>query len=115
VVGHEVDGDPDAVRVGVRDQVVHGVEVAPCRVDAAVVGDVVAVVDHRGGVDGAEPQRVDAEQLQVAQAATDPLQVAEPVAVGVGEAGHVDLVEDGVPPPLHGGILAETRRVRPVS
>src|SRR4029079_17304686 len=58
-------------------------------------------------IDRAEPQGVDAEQLQVTQAVADPLQVPDPVTVGVGEAGHVDLVEDGLPPPLHGGILAE--------
>ena len=29
-----------------------------------------------------------------------PLQVAEPVTVGVGEATRVDLVDDGLPPPV---------------
>src|SRR5262249_28123973 len=47
-----------------------------------------------------QPDRVDAELLQIAELRRDPRQVADAVAVGVGEAAHVDLVEDGVAPPL---------------
>ena len=73
--------------------------VAEERVDAAVVGDVVAAVLHRGRVEGADPERVDAERLEVAEAPGDAVEVAGAVAVGVLEGARVDLVEDaGLPP-----------------
>ena len=75
--------------------------------DVAVVGDVVAGVGHRRGVAGVEPDRVDAEVGQVAESVADAVQVADPVAVAVGEAAHVDLVGDGVAPP---GLGAAARR-----
>ena len=103
VVGHQVDGHPDAQAVGVGEQRVELGQVAEHRLDVARVGDVVAVVGHRGGVERRDPQRVDAEVGEVGQPAADAGQVADAVAVAVGEAADVDLVEDGVPPPAAGG------------
>ena len=88
---------PQRVRVG--DQRVEVGERAEQRIDVARVGDVVAVVDHRRRVERGDPERVDAEQVQVAQLVADAGQVADAVAVGVGEAAHVDLVEDRRLPP----------------
>ena len=68
-------------------------------VDRAVVGDVVAGVGQRRRVPGVEPEGVDAEVAEVGQPVEDAGQVADPVAVGVGEAADVDLVDDGVAPP----------------
>ena len=71
VVGHQVDGDLDAERVRVGDQRVEVVEVAEQRVHVARVGDVVAVVDHRRRVERGQPERVHAEQVQVAELLPD--------------------------------------------
>ena len=71
--------------------------------DVGVVGDVVAEVGERAGVDGAEPDRVDAQggigPAQVVEAPEDAGEVADAVAVRIGEAAWVDLVEDGALPP----------------
>jgi hypothetical protein len=48
------------------------------RVDAVVVGDVLAVVAVRRGVDGVEPQAGDVEPGQVRQPPAQALQVAQP-------------------------------------
>ena len=69
------------------------------RVDVRVVRDVVAVVVLRRGVERRDPERVDPEVAQVGQPRRDPGQVADAVAVAVGEAADVDLVGDRVPPP----------------
>ena len=61
VVGHQVDDHPQAELVGLRDQRVGVGERAEERVDVAVVGDVVAVVVLRRGVERRDPERVDAE------------------------------------------------------
>ena len=89
-----IDAEAEVVRLG--DERVEVGERAELRVDADVVRDVVAVVGAGRGVERRQPDAVDAEIAQVGQARADPGQVAEPVAVGVGEAADVDLVEDRV-------------------
>jgi hypothetical protein len=102
VVGHDVDDHPQPVGVRVLDEACRVVERAEQRVDRAVVGDVVAAVGHRGGVERGEPDRVDAEGGQVGQAGPDTGQVADAVAVAVRETADVHLVDDGIAPPLVG-------------
>ena len=90
---------------------VEGREVAEERVDVAVVGDVVAEVRHRRAVDRRQPERVDAEPLQVVQPRAHALEVADAVARGVGERARIDLVDDGLLPP-HAAAKATGRRRR---
>jgi hypothetical protein len=52
VVGHEVDDHPQTEAVRPAEEVVEVVQRAELRVDGAVVGDVVAAVALRGGVEG---------------------------------------------------------------
>ncbi len=109
-------GEPGVLVAGVVDDEVHdqahaaavqsldeGVEVGQGSeegVDVLVVGDVVAVVVLRGAVDGAEPHDVDAQLVEVVQAAGQAGDVTDPVAVGVGEGAGIDLVDDGAAPPV---------------
>ncbi len=99
VVGHQVDDDAQVQLVRPRDQRVGVVERAEQRVDVAVVGDVVPVVVLGRGVERRDPQGVDTEVAQVGQSRGDAREVADAVAVAVGEAADVDLVDDGVAPP----------------
>src|SRR5690606_35548485 len=69
------------------------------RVDVTVVVDVVPAVGERRRVEGAEPDRVDAEPLQGGHALGDAGQVAEAVADRVRDGARVDLVDGGLPPP----------------
>ena len=85
------------------DQLVELVEGAEERVDVLVVADVVAVVGHRRLVDRAQPHDVDAETLEVVEALDDAAEVAHAVAVAVGEAAGVHLVDDGRLPPVAPG------------
>ncbi len=105
VVGDQVDHHPDAAGVRLGDQPVEVVEGAEDGVDVGVVGDVVAEVGHRRRVerrqpDGVHPQRPGGAVVQVVEPGRDPGQVAHAVAVRVGEAARVDLVDDPVPPPV---------------
>src|SRR5689334_18949029 len=59
-----------------------------------VVGDVVAAVAARGGMDRVQPQAVDAEPGQVVQPAGQPGEVTGAVAVGVLERLRVQAVDD---------------------
>ena len=104
VVRDDVDDDADAAGVQGFEHGVEVVEGPQARVDVAVVRHVVAAVGELGGIEGTQPDRVDAEFAQVVGAGGDARQIAQPVAVRVGEAAGVDLVDDGLAPPLrHGG------------
>ena len=102
VVDHEVHHQPHAARVHLGDELVEVLERAEHRVDVVVVADVVAVVVHRRAVDRAQPHHVDAEALEVVEPAQDAAQVTDAVAVRVGEAPGIDLVDDGGLPPVGG-------------
>ena len=65
-------------------------------IDAAEVGDVVAVVPKRRGVEGEEPERRDTELLQVVELLDETAEVPGAVAVRVAEGADVELVDDGV-------------------
>ena len=81
VVRHEVDEHPQPVLVRLLDEGDGLVDRPERRVDAGVVGHVVAAVGHRRRVPGRDPQGVDTELAQVREAAADPRDVADPVAV----------------------------------
>ena len=95
VVHDQVGDDADAALVGLLHQLDGVGQVAVLGQDGPEVADVVAAVAQRRLVEGQQPQAVDAEPLQVVQLGGDPRQVAGAVVVGVEEAPHQDLVEDG--------------------
>ena len=72
------------------------------RIDVAVVGHVVAEVAHGRGVEGAEPDGVHAQRGDVLEVVGHALEVADAVAVRVGEAARIDLIDDRAAPPFGG-------------
>ena len=99
VVRNDVDDRADPERPRLGDQLLCLGERPECRIDRAVVRDVVAGVGERRRVPGVEPESVDAERAQVRKPRPDTGEVADPVAVSVGEAADVDLVDDRFAPP----------------
>jgi len=97
---HEVGDDLQAEGVGAFDQAVEIGQGPEHRVDVAIVGDVIAEILHRRGEEGAEPDGVDAERGDVVEAGGDPGQVADAVAVAVGETARIDLIDDRAAPPV---------------
>ena len=100
VIGHEVQQHPQSAGPRLGDESVDIGEGAEDRVHGAVVGDVIAGVGLRGEEERGEPHRVDPELAEVVQSGGDARQVAQTIAVGVGERPRVDLVDDGVAPPV---------------
>jgi hypothetical protein len=99
VRGHEVQQHPDAPAAGGFDQrreVVHG---AVARIDGVIVAHVVPGVTHRRGEARGEPDGVRAQPRQVLQPGLDAAEIADAVAIAVGEALRIDLVEHGVGQP----------------
>jgi hypothetical protein len=95
-VEQHLDAEPPR---GAHQQVELG-EVAEERVDVAVVGHVVAVVVLRRGIEGAQPDPVDAELLQIRQPGPDAGEIADAVAGAVEEAADVHLIDHCVTPPV---------------
>ena len=65
-----------------------------------IVRDVITKVSHWTLVDGGQPDRPRPDVDQVVQPRGDPGQVSGPVIIGVLEGSGIDLVDDGVLPPL---------------
>ena len=101
MVRHEVEDDLEPPGVGLGDQLVQIGEAAEERVDAAIIGDVVAVIGHGRRIDRRDPDGVDAEPSEVIEAARDAGEIADTVAVGVLERARIDLI-DGPPLPPDG-------------
>jgi hypothetical protein len=99
MVGDEVDDGANAIVTRGRDESFGLPEVAEARVDVAIVDDVVATVGHRRRVPGREPDGIHSEVAQVRKSRLYAGQVAGAVAVAVGKAAWVDLVDRRAAPP----------------
>ena len=83
VVDDEVDDHADAALLAAMGELDEIAERAVARIDAVIVGDVVAVVLARRGLKRHQPDRGDAESMQVVDAAQQPLEVADTITVRV--------------------------------
>ena len=82
-----------------REQPIEILESAKDRVNPTVVGNVITKVGHRGRINGRNPNRVDAEPMEIVQAQLDARKIADAVAVAVLERTGIDLVNDAALPP----------------
>jgi hypothetical protein len=104
MVDHQLGDDPQAALVGGGDEAAHVGHLAVLGMDRAVVGDVVAVVASRRGIERQQPQRVDAQIGDVVELGDQAGEVADAVVVRIEERLHMQLVDDRVlVPELLGG------------
>ena len=96
VVDDQLGDDAQAAAVRLAQEVAEVVAACRRRVDVGVVGDVVAVVLQRRGVERQQPDRGDAEVLEVVELRGQAAEVADAVAVAVVEGADVQLVDDRV-------------------
>ena len=99
VVHHQVDDHAQAPVLRRADHRGEVPERAEPLVDAVVVGDVVAIVAVRRGVERHEPQAAHAHAGEVVDPLAQPREVAHPVVVPVEERLHVEAVDHRVLPP----------------
>ncbi len=112
VARNEVHEDPDPAAPGLGDEPVHVVLAPQLGVDRQVVGHVVAPVRVRRDVDRTEPDAVHPQPAQVVEVVDDPSEVADAVAVRVGERSGIDLVEDSRLPPWRARCGGHRRRTQ---
>ncbi len=96
VVADQLRDHAQAAAVRLADEDAGVAQGAVGGVDVGVIGDVVAVVEQRRWVEGQQPDRRDAQVLEVVQLLRQTGEVADAVVVAVEEGADVDLVDDGV-------------------
>jgi hypothetical protein len=99
VIWGEIEHQPNAGGVQRVDELVQVLQRAEPRVHVEVVRDVVPEIYARRPKDRRKPYRVHAEPSQVIDALAEAAEVTQPVAIRIGEAVRVDLVEDRSLPP----------------
>ena len=100
VVQHQIHNDADVALARLSNEAIEIGQGAVLRIDGPVVGDVVAKVDLRRGIDRCEPDGVDSERLQIVQPRSDAVQIADAVAVRILEAARINFVDDAVLQPV---------------
>ena len=96
MVDHELGDHPQLAALGLLHEaaeMLHGAEIG---IDAAVVGDVVAVVAAGRGIERQQPQGGDPELLQIVELLGQPDEIADAVVVAVGERLDMQLIDDRV-------------------
>ena len=96
VVDHELGDDAELAPLGFLHEAAEIRERAEIRIDLTIIGDVVAVVAPGRGIERKQPQRGDAEVLQIVELLGQSFEIADPVVVAVGEGLDVQLIDDGV-------------------
>ena len=92
----ELGDDAQAALLGFLDEAAEILHRPEIGIDVAIVGDVVAVVAAGRGVERQQPQRGDAEILQIVELFGQPGKIADAVIVAVGKSLDVKLVDDRV-------------------
>jgi hypothetical protein len=99
MIGNKIEQDLQAQFMRMRHESVEVIERPEHRRDGAIVGDVVAEVDHWRRVDRRDPYGVHAKRSEVLQARRDARKIADAVAVCVLKRTRVDLVNHASLPP----------------
>ena len=96
VVDDEIDDDADAALPAAMGEFDEVAERAVARIDAVIVGDVVAVVLAGRRLKRHQPDRGDAEPVQIVEPPQQALEIADAVAVGIHIGADGQAIDDAV-------------------
>ena len=96
VIDDELGDDPDLAPLRFLDEAVEVLQRSVGGVNVLVVGDVVAVVLERRRIEGQQPERIDAEPLEIRELAGQARKIADTVGRTVDKGPHMRLVDDRV-------------------
>src|SRR5262245_58123822 len=94
MVQHQFRDDPNAALMSRGEEFIEVLELPVLRVDARVVSNVIASVFERRGIEGQEPNRRDAQVLEVIELLSQAPKGAFPAPIAVKECANRDLVND---------------------
>ncbi len=110
VIQNEVKDDAESALMRLVEKSFEVIERAVFRRDVAIIADVVTAIPVGGGEMRRKPERVHAEFFDVIEFFGDAFEVADAVAVSVGERARIDLIKDCSLPPFkfrHNELLIE--------
>ena len=96
VIDDELGDDSHSAAVSFLEKDLEVTEVAVDRIDLVVIGDVVAVILERRWIEREQPERRDAEVLEVIELLGETGKVANAVSIAVIKRTHMELVDDAV-------------------
>ena len=96
VIHDDLGDHPQIVVVGFAEKSLEIAQRAIRRVDPRVITDAIAIVPQRGHEEGQQPDRRDAEILDVVQLFGQARKVPDTVLVGIEKRAHVQLIENGI-------------------
>ena len=105
MIGNDVNNDFDTRRVRSLSEFVEIVHRAEFRVDIAVIVHVISAVGELARVEGAEPNRVNTQLLQVVDATGYACDIAETGTGGVFERARIHLIDHRLMPPCRRGTI----------
>ena len=100
VVHHHVHHHADVALACLGHEAIEISERAVLWIDVLVVGNVVAEIHVRRLIHRRKPDCIHAQLLEVVEPRSNPVQVADPVAIRVLKAARVYLVDHGILPPI---------------
>jgi hypothetical protein len=103
VIGYKVEDDFNVSVMRFTNQAVHIGQSTEQGVNVFIITDIITKIGHRRRITGGNPNGVDPQPGQVVQSFNDAGQVANTVAVAVLVAAGINLVNNGLLPPIvHG-------------
>src|SRR5699024_11132007 len=99
VVGHDVQQDVQTRLMRCCDELLRFGEGAEHRSHTAVVGHVMAAVDHRRGIPRVDPYGINPQGDEVVQMRTDSGNIADAIAITICKTARINLVDDSITPP----------------
>ncbi len=99
VIRHEIQHHLEPMGMGFRQERIEVGQGAEHGMHICVIGYVVAEIHHGRGIDGRDPDGVDAQIGQIAEPALDAFQITDAVMVAVLKGAWVDLIDDAFLPP----------------
>jgi hypothetical protein len=96
MIQHEFGNDAQPPLVGRLQEFLEVAHGAVHGVDAVIVRRVITVIPQRGGIKRQQPDGRDAQAFQIIEFGREPLEIADAVAVAVGERPNVNFINDGV-------------------
>ena len=99
MVGHEVEQNLEPAPMGLHQQVVEVSQRTEAWIDVAIVGNVIAEINHRRRVNRRDPDGSDAKADEIIEPLRYSLEVADAVVVSVLKRARIDLIDRTTLPP----------------
>ena len=100
MVDNKIQNDLDTMLMSFSDQLIHVRVTSEARVDFTVITDIVTVVILWGVKNRTEPDHIDPKVLKVGELFNNTPEIAEAISVGVLKASWINLIYNGILPPI---------------